>query len=162
MKVKLLSETAKLPIKADKDAIGWDVFCDSIYVKDGALVYGTGIAVQPPKGFYYQFIPRSSQTKSWWVWGNSVGIIDPNYTGEIQARMRPVGDVLVDENNKLPYVNFYDGITVFKEDRPFSIGDRIGQLVLHHIEEDEDYNIEVVNHFEETTRGSGGFGSTGK
>ena len=80
---------------------------------------------------------------------NSIGVIDPDYSKEIQVRLRPIygfrnGDMLCQD--------YYIKTPV--------AGDRIAQLVLR-----KDYSnmfdIEPVEYFsEETDRG--GFGSTGK
>ena len=157
IKVQLLTPTAKPPIKVDPAAVGWDVFADSVECKDGMLIYKCGIAVEPPEGYYFEMLPRSSQSGKPSVFGNSLGCIEPDFRGELQVRLRPVG---------LYYEIFTDGEqeikTYFQEyqELPFAIGDRIAQLVLH---KKEDSEIQIVDKLNETARGSSGFGGfTGK
>ena len=49
------------------------------------VVYGTGVRVTPPLGFYFDLVPRSSMIKCGYMLANSVGIIDQGYTGEIMV-----------------------------------------------------------------------------
>lgn len=152
-KVKRLTPTAKLPEKIDPNAVGWDLYVDSIEIKNGCLSIGTGVAVIPPDGYYFQLFPRSSQSKIPLVFGNSVGVIEPEYTGEILVKLRPVMDIYhsnINEGEKNYTFGF--GYTI-------NIGDRIGQLVLAPLVHSE---IEEIEDLPETKRGSDGFGSTGK
>ena len=47
-------------------------------------VYGTGISLEIPSGYFGQIVPRSSVYKAGRVLSNSVGVIDSNYRGEIK------------------------------------------------------------------------------
>lgn len=91
IKVQLLTSTAKPPIKVDPAAVGWDVFADSVRCDGGKLIYGTGIAITPPDGYYFDLAPRSSQSKVECVLCNSFGVIEPEYTGQVMLHYRPVG-----------------------------------------------------------------------
>jgi len=158
IKVQLLTPTAKPPIKVDPAAVGWDVFADSVECKDGMLIYKCGIVVEPPEGYYFGMYPRSSQSSKECVFGNSVGIIEPQYRGELQVRLRPVGNFKVPtttNSNHYAYMEYKDWQFL-----PFKLGDRIAQLVLHPLVNSE---IEIVEKLSETARGSSGFGGfTGK
>ena len=68
----------------------------------------------------------------------SEGVIDAGYTGSIVAKLYNHGDSLV----------------------VFSAGDKITQLVIMPVYIPDE--LEVVEEFESTERGSNGFGSTGK
>jgi len=83
--------------------------------------------------------PRSSLFKRHGViLGNSVGVIDPDYTGELKAMLYK------------PHVNGMGKTTI-------SPGERILQLVIFHALRTEPAKGVI----EETERGDGGFGSTG-
>lgn len=45
--------------------------------------YNTGIRLEPPPGFYFDVVPRSSISKSGYMIANSVGVIDSSYTGDV-------------------------------------------------------------------------------
>lgn len=84
----------------------------------------------------YLMFPRSSISKTPLRLANSVGVCDAGYTGELKA----------------PLFN--------TSDKPFTLkkGERYVQLVAPNLQE---INFEVVDSLRNTTRGSGGFGSTG-
>jgi dUTP pyrophosphatase len=88
---------------------------------------------------YYMY-PRSSISKTPLMLANSVGIIDKDYRGNIKAALRHVGRV---------------------EDGAYTLdkGTRIVQLTIPTL---EPYEIAYVDNLDETARGEGGFGSTGK
>ncbi len=158
IKIKRLTDTAKLPTKNPED-IGWDCYVDRIWIENGSLMYGFGIAVEPPIGYYVDLVPRSSLSKTNWVFGNSFGVIDPHYRGELQIRLKPVGNCL---QGSLSQTDFKINVLFSSEfhlSPPFKVGDRVAQMVLRPIIESE---LEDVSELSETTRGDGGFGSTGK
>lgn len=87
---------------------------------------------------HYYMYPRSSMYKSGIMLANSVGIIDASYRGVIKA--------VVTNLNEHTYPNVVKG-------------SRVTQIVapgMGHIRE-----IKIVDSLSETSRGSGGFGSTG-
>lgn len=45
--------------------------------------YDTGIAVEPPIGYYFDLVGRSSLSKTGWTIANNIGIIDMSYRGNI-------------------------------------------------------------------------------
>ena len=155
MKYKLLSKLAKPPRKSNPDDIGWDVFPTRWEIKNGYLIIHTDLAVQPPEGYYFDLVPRSSQCKIPWVFCNSFGVIDPPYIGGMQVRMRPAMSVeLIREEHGIVKIKC-DTIASFELD----LDKAIAQLVLRKIE-DKDRKFEQVDNFEQTTRGDKGFGST--
>ena len=98
-------------------------------------MYGTGLSVQPPTGFYFDLVPRSSITKKGYILANNVGIIDQGYTGEIMV--------------PLPKID---------PDAPdLELPCKIVQLIPRRW-----YNFTGVDASDltQTTRGEGGFGST--
>lgn len=99
---------------------------------------GTGIALHiKDPGYAGMIIPRSSLGKKGIVLGNLVGLIDSDYQGEIRVLLWNRGNEAV----KIEYM------------------DRIAQLVIVPVVQAQ---FEIVEHFEQSLRGNGGFGSTGK
>ena len=96
-----------------------------------------GISCEPKDGKAYYLFPRSSISKTPLRLSNSIGLIDGGYRGEIMA----VCDNIKDFN-----------YTVQK-------GDRLFQLVAS---DTSPISYILVDTLSDTTRGSGGFGSTGK
>jgi len=98
----------------------------------------TGLFIELPIGFEAQVRPRSGlAAKKGVTVLNSPGTIDADYRGEI-------GVILVNLSN---------------DDFTIQHGERIAQLI---IAKHERAVWEEVDILEETTRGAGGFGSTGK
>jgi dUTP pyrophosphatase len=146
IKFKRLHPDAQLPKQLTELSGGWDVTCTEIeQLSDDIVVCKLGFALQPPPGYRIVLVPRSSLTKTKWIMQNSPGTGDADYTGEYQYRFRAIPIILYGE---LSYPKF-----------PFNPGDRIGQIYL---EEVIPIYFEETNEFEETQRGDGGFGSTGK
>ena len=132
-------ENAVLPRRSHSEDIGMDLVCISIYKKldSGVILYDTGLSMKPPPDFYIEIIPRSSISKSGWILANSIGVIDPNYTGNFLVALAPLSPSSA--TLQLPFC--------------------LTQIVLRKAFRSE---IEVVSSIEETTRGEGGFGSTNK
>ena len=98
----------------------------------------TGLFVEIPLGYEIQVRPRSGlAVKQGLTCLNTPGTIDADYRGEIKVIL----------------------INLSKESQIIQPGDRIAQLVLQAIELIE---WKSVNQLNETDRGSGGFGHTGK
>ena len=98
----------------------------------------TGLHIALPAGYEAQVRPRSGLAAKHGITVlNTPGTIDADYRGEIKV------------------------ILVNLSDRPFEIvpGERIAQMV---IARHEHVEWEMVENLEETERGTGGFGSTGK
>lgn len=95
------------------------------------------IACESENGQAYYLFPRSSISKTPLRMSNSIGLIDGGYRGEIIAMC--------------------DNIKTYK----FTVekGQRLFQLVAI---DSSPINYEIVSSLSNTTRGSGGFGSTGK
>lgn len=91
--------------------------------------------VEMPTG--YLLVPRSSIIKTTLRMANSIGVIDAAYRGEV----------------KIPVDNYSDEVCVLKKGR------RIAQLFAPTM---EPITIEVVDELTDTSRGEGGFGSTGE
>jgi dUTP pyrophosphatase len=130
-------ERAVLPTKAHASDIGYDLTVIDVFKKisEKITLFETGIRVSPPKGYYFEIIPRSSMSKTGYILANSVGTIDPDYTGTLKVALIKVDEEL--EDIKLPFTRC--------------------QLVLRKAECAEVIQVESI---ENTVRGDGGFGSS--
>jgi len=128
---------AVIPTKGTPFSIGYDLTCISVLKKIGKLttLYDTGLRVKPPCGYYTEILPRSSLSKTGYMLSNSVGVIDPDYTGRLLISLTKVDESLPDL--ELPFVRC--------------------QLVLRKA---EFYSMIETTDIGETERGYGGFGST--
>ena len=98
----------------------------------------TGIKIAIPEGYEVQVRPRSGLAlKHGITLANAIGTIDSDYRGEIGVIM----------------------INLSKDPYTIQPQERIGQMVLNKVEQME---FEVVASLDETERGEGGFGHTGK
>lgn len=139
LKVKLLSEDAKLPEKCydSENQLGYDIFSidDYILYPGNPVMIGTGIAVEPPTGFGLEIRNRSGlSTKGITYLG---GEIDNSYRGEIKVIMINLSNTRYDVKK----------------------GDKIAQLIPRAI---YDFKIQQIEQLSETVRGDKGFGSSGK
>jgi dUTP pyrophosphatase len=84
----LLTSDAHPPTKKRESDSGFDLHLTNVKKQYGKVtLYGTGVSVTPPTGFYFDLVPRSSMIKSGYMLANSVGIIDQGYTGEIMVAL---------------------------------------------------------------------------
>lgn len=102
----------------------------------GRALVGTGLKVAIPKGYVGIICSRSGLASRKGL-EKGAGIIDYGYTGEIKVLL-----------HNLSY-----------EDFSISKGDRIAQMLIVPI---CTLDVELVDDLQESTRGNGGFGSTGK
>jgi dUTP pyrophosphatase len=85
-KFELTKLNARAPSKSKYSDSGYDVtLTDIIKTNDHVTFYGTGLKVQPPTGFYFDMVSKSSITKLGYMLASNVGIIDQSYTGEIMV-----------------------------------------------------------------------------
>lgn len=148
--VKKLDSNAVIPTYAKHGDAGMDLTAVSKeYDEHGNVCYGTGLAFEIPNGFVGLLFPRSSNTKKDLILGNSVGVIDSGYRGEVVFKFK--------KNHRHTY-NKYDEL-VMHDIFDYEIGDRIGQIVIMPVPQIE---FNVVDDLSTTDRGVGGFGSSGK
>ena len=141
IKFKKKDESSKLPVKGSLNAACYDVYAHSIKVeRPDKIIVGLGFMTEIPPGFKGVVVPRSSLSKTNWMLANSIGIIDADYRGEWMMILKTVGS------------SMYDAL-------PFAIGERCAQI---YFEKVGDVEFEEVDELSDTTRGEGGFGSTGK
>ncbi len=143
MKIKKVRENAKVPQRATGGSAGLDL-CACIDAPltlnsgETALI-PTGVAIALPSAEYGAFVfPRSGiAIKHGIGLLNSVGVIDSDYRGEIMVGV----------------------INQVKESYTIEPGERIAQMVIMPV---STMPVVEVNELDETSRGAGGFGSTGK
>lgn len=139
-------QSIPLPIYQTAGAVGADI-CANLPMdqrKDGItllsmqrLIVPTGIRVEIPAGYEMQIRPRSGlATKFGITLPNTPGTIDSDYRG-------PLGVALINLGQ--------DQFTI-------SHGDRIAQAVIAPVLQ---VQFELVDQLSDTSRGAGGFGSTG-
>jgi len=137
--IKIAVDVDLKPVYSTKESAGADLKVSeagAILPFERVLV-PTSLFMELPKGYEAQVRPRSGLA---WKQGitvlNSPGTIDSDYRGEVKVML----------------YNTSDDVFTFKR------GDRIAQLVISPVVQGNFVN-EMLN---ETERGSGGFGSTGK
>ena len=139
--LKLLDDELPAPRYQHENDAGFDLSSrvDLILAPGERATIPTGIALAIPSGFAGFVLPRSGLASRHGIaLVNSPGLIDAGYRGEIAV-------VVINTDRQ----------DVFQIRR----GDRIAQLVVQRVEE---ATILQVDELDETSRGTGGFGSTGK
>jgi dUTP pyrophosphatase len=141
VKVRRLTDAARLPTRSHLSDAGWDLYAVdpvggylNLYPSDVRSV-GTGVAVEIPPGFYGQIFGRSGlASRGIMILG---GVIDSGYRGEIGVVLANVGHEML----------------------RVEAGDRIAQLVILPVPA-----VEMVEAAElgESPRAADGFGSTGR
>lgn len=140
-KLKILTKGI-VPSYQTSGSCGIDLYCankeDIIINPNESAKIDTGIKIAIPEGYFGAIYPRSSTgVKKNLMLANTVGIIDSYYRGEIMVY----------------FYNYGQNPQVIKN------GDRLAQLVIQPYSRME---IELVDKLDDTDRGDGGFGSTGR
>jgi dUTP pyrophosphatase len=139
IKFKTHHDSAFIPTRASDDEVGFDLTIHSVSKKidDYTSLYDTHISVEPPKGYYFEVVPRSSLSKLGYILSNSIGIIDPSYRGSIKIALTKINPEV--KNIELPNKRFQ----------------LIPRKFISNI-----FTTSIVDELSETDRGDGGFGST--
>lgn len=139
IKFKKLNSAAVAPKQGTSGSAGFDLTAITREYDENNQVweYSTGIAVEIPKGFVGLIFPRSSVFRTGVILSNCCGVIDSDYRGDIK-------------------VKFY---SLWEHFAPYQIGERVCQLVIVPTPEVEYIQSEELS---QTSRGTGGYGSTGK
>lgn len=142
MKFKRLNDRAKVPSYGTASAAGADLYTDSpipVTVAPGETVMvHTGIAVAVPEGCVGLVFARSGlATKRGLAPANKVGVIDADYRGELMVSLHNHSE----------------------EPQTIDAFERVAQLVIVPFMQEA---YEEAESLDETARGAGGFGSTGR
>lgn len=119
VKIKKLSPLAKIPTYAKPGDAGMDLTAVSREIdENGNMVYKFGLALEIPEGYVGLIFPRSSNTEKTLTMGNSVGVVDSGYRGEICVKFKPTDKIWggctpkIDRNGEL---------------KLWQVGDRVAQ-----------------------------------
>lgn len=137
--VTLVRSDAKLPNQARRHDAGYDLFSleENIKISPGERVLiKTGITMAIPNGYYGRIAPRSGLALKHGI-DVMGGVIDSQYRGEIGVILLNISGFEFNVNQ----------------------GDKIAQII---IEKCYDANFIKVSQLDETERGVGGFGHSGK
>ncbi len=140
--IKKLRDSACIPTRGSRYAAGYDLYADlsedTIIKPHEAKMIPTGLVVEIPEGYFAAIFARSGlATKEGLRPANCVGVCDSDYRGEYMVSLR-------------------NDSTVERVIKPH---ERIAQMVVMPYLSVE---FEEVDTIEDTERGAGGFGSTGK
>lgn len=140
--IKKTDKASVIPTTGSQYAAGLDLYAltpfDTVTIPAGHTVkVGTGICMEIPNGYFGAIFARSGlATKRGLRPANCVGVIDSDYRGEIIVALHNDTD----------------------NDEVINCGDRIAQIVIIPY---LPVTLSEVNELSDTTRGDGGFGSTG-
>ena len=135
--VKLNYEDAQEPTHGSDEAADYDLYSyesETVVPKQIKLI-DTGISIRVPEGTYGRIAPRSSVSKKGIL--INAGVIDRDYRGPVKIMVHNLSN---------------DNYVINKNDRS-------AQLILEQIKTPP---VELVEELDDTVRGEGGFGSTGK
>ena len=133
----LLDPGAKMPTRAHELDAGYDLYSreDAVIYHGDSHCFDTGVHVQIPAGYVGMVKSKSGLNVKYNL--TSEGVIDAGYNGSIVVKLYNHGHAAVRIEN----------------------GQKISQLVIMPIITPD---LELVDSLEDTDRGAGGFGSTGK
>ena len=136
MKIKL-DDGAIMPTRAHETDAGLDLYAteDRVIFTGNGVVFDTGVHIEFPHGYYGKIESKSGLNVKRSVVAE--GVIDAGYTGPIVVKLYNHGD----------------------EPQLIRAGEKLTQLVVLPVALPE---LELVDSLEETERGEGGFGSTGR
>ncbi len=144
IQIKKLRDNAILPTRGSSSAAGYDLYAQPesgetiVIPAHETRMVGTGLAVAVPEGYFGAVFARSGLAmKQGLRPANCVGVCDSDYRGEYMVALH-------NDTN---------------EERRIEPGERIAQLVVMPYLPVE---WEETDELDETERGAGGFGSTGK
>ena len=131
-----------LPRYMSEQAAGMDLYAavdePEVLAKGSIKLIPTGLKIALPEGYEAQIRPRSGLAFKYGIsLVNTPGTIDADYRGEIKIIM----------------INFGDADFVINR------GERIAQMVINQIEQ---VDWALTSSLDNTERGAGGFGHTGK
>lgn len=129
-----------MPTKAHATDAAWDCYARNVEISSvGFVICHLGFKLELPAGWFADMRPRSGIWKTGLWLSNSCGVVDAGYRGEVLA-------IFYFNPNRDPIV-------------PFT-GDRVVQMMIRKLDDVELVQVAAVA--DNTTRGAGGFGSTGR
>ena len=139
VRIKKLHKDAIIPTYGTSESACVDLYAIEDYCirLDNIRFIKTGVAVEIPVGYYGEIYNRSGLATKKGLVIVSSRIIDSDFRGELVIPMKVIFDNVVNINK----------------------GDRIAQMM---VKKYDKIKFEVVDELDETERGEGGFGSTGR
>jgi dUTP pyrophosphatase len=142
IQVKKLNDSAIIPARGSQQAAGYDLYAcadhDIIIAPHSTIKVGTGLSMAIPAGYFGAVYARSGlAAKEGLRPANCVGVVDSDYRGEIIVALHNDTDA----------------------ERTIDKSERIAQIVVMPYLSVE---FRETDELDDTERGSGGFGSTGK
>lgn len=152
-----------MPVRAHDTDVGYDVCANEVEFVYATKTWwqrlfniepriitvkcNTGVHLSPKdKKYWFMAVPNSRVSKQPFVMGNSIGIIDPDYTGSVRLFYNVIPMGSAKEMNKIVKDYFVKGAVV-------------GQFI---VVSRHEMAFNAVEELEKTVRGDGGFGSTAK
>lgn len=142
IQIKKLNDNAMIPTRGSQQAAGYDLYActenDIVIAPHSSIKIGTGVSLAIPEGYFGAVYARSGlSAKKGLRPANCVGVIDSDYRGELIVALHNDTEVekTIDKN------------------------ERIAQFVVMPYLSVE---FQETDELDDTERGSGGFGSTGK
>lgn len=140
--IKKLSQNAMIPTYGSEFSAGADLYAcldEEVEIRPGeTFLVKTGIAMEIPKGYAGLIYARSGlATKRGLAPANKVGVVDADYRGEIMVALH-------NHSNQIQSI---------------APGERVAQMVIAPFLTAQFMEVEEL---EDTERGEGGFGSTGR
>ena len=141
IKIKKLNENAKMPQYGTAYSAGADLYSvedKTVIMPHKTVFIGTGLAMEIPQGYVGLIFARSGLAcKRSLAPANKVGVIDSDYRGEIKVALHNHSD----------------------EEQIIEKGERVAQIsIIPYLAVQYEESAEL----DDTERGQGGFGSTGK
>jgi len=140
IKIKKLDPQAVIPSFAHPGDACMDLTAISKKIVEeagfGYVEYGFGLSFEIPPQHVMLVFPRSSISNTGLLLSNAVGVIDETYRGAVSARFKWI-----------------------KGSKDYNVGDRVAQFM---VIPRPFMEIEEVEELSETSRGEGGWGSSGK
>ena len=127
-------------VKAHEDDAGYDLRAAETFslARNSSRLVHTGLYIAIPKGFVGLVKSRSGLAVKQGIEAGA-GVIDAGYRGEVCVLLHNLGDAVAE----------------------FKKGDRVAQLLVLKLSEDEASHVSSLSELSSTGRGSDGFGSTG-
>ena len=137
MEITAISPNFIMPSKGTENSGAFDIYMPEPGIANGNTQFiALGFAAAVPTGHVALLLPRSSSAKSGLELANTCGVIDSDYRGEWKAALKTKTD------NEIPW----------------KAGDRLLQFLVVPIAQ---VTLRQVATLDSTSRGTGGFGSTG-
>ena len=136
--VKRVSKNAILPTRSNYSDAGWDLYSTitRTLAPSQRAMFSTGVSLEIPEGHVGLIWPRSGLSVKCGI-DVLAGVVDSGYRGEVKVCLYNTG---------------HDWLNVQE-------GDRIAQILFQEVPEFQLKEVELLNN---STRGEGGFGSSGR